>query len=58
MIPSDLFRLTVGLGIPLTDEPAKFDDQNVGNPIRPASYDRGEKLRFGLLSVTEGEDNP
>jgi hydrogenase nickel incorporation protein HypB len=32
--------------------------ENVGNLVCPASYDLGEKLRFVLLSVTEGEDKP
>ena len=32
--------------------------ENVGNLVRPASYDLGEALRVVLLSVTEGEDKP
>ena len=30
--------------------------ENVGNLICPSSYDLGEHLRIGLLSVTEGDD--
>ena len=30
--------------------------ENVGNLICPSSYDLGEHLRVGLLSVTEGDD--
>ena len=32
--------------------------ENVGNMVCPASYDLGERLRFVLMSVTEGEDKP
>ena len=32
--------------------------ENVGNLVCPSSYDLGEKLRFVLMSVTEGEDKP
>jgi hydrogenase nickel incorporation protein HypB len=32
--------------------------ENVGNLVCPSSYDLGEKLRFVLLSATEGEDKP
>jgi len=32
--------------------------ENVGNLVCPASFDLGEDLRVGLLSVTEGEDKP
>ena len=32
--------------------------ENVGNLVCPASYDLGERLRFVLMSVTEGEDKP
>ncbi len=32
--------------------------ENVGNLVCPASYDLGEDVRIGLLSVTEGEDKP
>jgi hydrogenase nickel incorporation protein HypB len=32
--------------------------ENVGNLVRPSSYDLGEDLRVVLLSVTEGEDKP
>ncbi len=32
--------------------------RNVGNLVRPASYDLGENLRAVLFSVTEGEDKP
>lgn len=32
--------------------------ENVGNLVCPTSWDLGESLRVGLLSVTEGEDKP
>jgi hydrogenase nickel incorporation protein HypB len=32
--------------------------ENVGNLVCPSSFDLGEKLRVGILSVTEGEDKP
>jgi len=32
--------------------------ENVGNLVCPSSYDLGERIRVGLLSVTEGEDKP
>ena len=32
--------------------------ENVGNLVCPSSYDLGERLRFVLMSVTEGEDKP
>ncbi len=32
--------------------------ENVGNMVCPSSYDLGERLRFVLMSVTEGEDKP
>ncbi len=32
--------------------------ENVGNMVCPSSYDLGERLRFILMSVTEGEDKP
>jgi hydrogenase nickel incorporation protein HypB len=32
--------------------------ENVGNLVCPTSWDLGESLRIGLLSVTEGEDKP
>lgn len=32
--------------------------ENVGNLVCPSSYDLGEKIRFVLLSATEGEDKP
>lgn len=32
--------------------------ENVGNLVCPSSYDLGERLRFVLLSTTEGEDKP
>jgi hydrogenase nickel incorporation protein HypB len=32
--------------------------ENVGNLVCPTSWDLGETLRVGLLSVTEGEDKP
>jgi hydrogenase nickel incorporation protein HypB len=32
--------------------------ENVGNLVRPSSYDLGEDLRLVLISVTEGEDKP
>ncbi|MEM9825043.1 MAG: hydrogenase nickel incorporation protein HypB [Planctomycetota bacterium] len=32
--------------------------ENVGNLVCPTSWDLGESVRVGLLSVTEGEDKP
>ncbi|MFN5392261.1 MAG: hydrogenase nickel incorporation protein HypB [Planctomycetota bacterium] len=32
--------------------------ENVGNLVCPTSWDLGESLRVGMLSVTEGEDKP
>lgn len=32
--------------------------ENVGNLVCPTSWDLGESVRLGLLSVTEGEDKP
>lgn len=32
--------------------------ENVGNLVCPTSWDLGESIRVGLLSVTEGEDKP
>ena len=32
--------------------------ENVGNLVCPSSYDLGEDLRVGMLSVAEGEDKP
>jgi hydrogenase nickel incorporation protein HypB len=32
--------------------------ENVGNLVRPSSYDLGEDPRLVLISVTEGEDKP
>jgi len=32
--------------------------ENVGNLVCPASFDLGEALKIGVLSVTEGEDKP
>ncbi|MCX8161024.1 MAG: hydrogenase nickel incorporation protein HypB [Candidatus Saccharicenans sp.] len=32
--------------------------ENVGNLVCPASFDLGERLRFVLLSVPEGDDKP
>src|SRR3954463_5549290 len=32
--------------------------ENVGNPVCPAPYARGESLRIALAAVTEGEDKP
>jgi hydrogenase nickel incorporation protein HypB len=32
--------------------------ENVGNLVCPTSWDLGESLRVGLLSVSEGEDKP
>lgn len=32
--------------------------ENVGNLVCPSSYDLGERMRFVLLSATEGEDKP
>jgi hydrogenase nickel incorporation protein HypB len=32
--------------------------ENVGNLVRPSSYDVGEHLRMVVVSVTEGEDKP
>lgn len=32
--------------------------ESVGKLVCPSSYDLGENLRLGLMSVTEGEDKP
>lgn len=32
--------------------------ENVGNPICPANFDLGERLRVVVLSTTEGDDKP
>jgi hydrogenase nickel incorporation protein HypB len=40
------------------DAPDFLFIENVGNLVCPSSYDLGEKMRFVLLSATEGEDKP
>lgn len=32
--------------------------ENVGNPVCPANFDLGERVRIAVLSVAEGDDKP